>query len=199
MTRTGFRSVGRGFTARLARHKAAPHEIDQQGHRGMTLIELCIVIVILAVLMATGVATLMRARVTSNEAAAIAGLRAIYSAQFAYTAGCGQGFYATSLVVLGAKPPGNPQGYLSEDLGSSLTPARNGYTFALAPGAGGITVSEDCNGNETFTHYYASSAPAVLGQTGTRAFAITQAGTVWEATGAVPPDEPFEPPDRMAQ
>jgi hypothetical protein len=60
-------------------------------------------------------------------------------------------------------------------------------------------VSEDCNGNETFTRYYASSAPAVLGQTGTRAFAITQAGTVWEATGAVPPDEPFEPPARMAQ
>ena len=35
--------------------------------RGMTMIELCIVIVILGILMVTGMATLLRARMASNE------------------------------------------------------------------------------------------------------------------------------------
>jgi type II secretory pathway pseudopilin PulG len=54
----------------------------------MTMVELCIVIVVLAILLVTAVAGLFRARLMSNEAAAIAGLRAIYSAQFSFTAGC---------------------------------------------------------------------------------------------------------------
>ncbi len=58
----------------------------------MTLIELCIVIVILGILMVDGGGrTAARPRCSSNEASAIAALRAIYSAQFSYTAGCGAG------------------------------------------------------------------------------------------------------------
>ena len=65
---------------------------------GMTLVELCIVIVILGILLVTAVAGFGRARVSSNEASAIASVRAIYSAQFSFAAGCGQGGYATTLV-----------------------------------------------------------------------------------------------------
>ena len=70
----------------------------------MTLIELCIVIVILAILLIVAIAGVMRARLSSNEASAIASLRAIYSAQFAYAAGCGPGNYATTLLTLTTRP-----------------------------------------------------------------------------------------------
>lgn len=167
--------------------------------RGMTMVELCIVILVIAILLATGVAALLRARMAGNETSAIGSLRTINSAQFAYASACGGGNYATSLVVLATKPPGNQQGYLSEDLGSSTTPTRSGYTFNLLPGDGGAVAPPDCNDTETQTKYYASGVPSALGQTGDRSFATSQAGAVWQAFGAVPPNEPFEPPDQLAQ
>jgi prepilin-type N-terminal cleavage/methylation domain-containing protein len=167
--------------------------------RGFTMIELCIVIVVIGILLATGVAALLRARMASNESAAVGGLRATASAQFAYSSGCGQGNYATSYVILGTKPNPNSQGYISEDFGSAASPARNGYTFTLTMGAGGSASSNDCNGNPTMTQYYATAIPNVPGQTGDRSFAVNQAGSVYFAFGSTPPDEPFDPPDQIAQ
>src|SRR5207344_3134877 len=137
-----------------------------------------------------GVAALIRARMASNETAAIGGLRATSSAQFAYSSGCGAGNYATNYVILGTKPNPNSQGYLSEDLGAAINPARNGYTYSMAMGAGGAASSNDCNGNATMTKYYANSRPTAPGQTGSRAFAINQEGTVFQLFGAIPPNEP---------
>ncbi len=167
--------------------------------RGFTMIELCIVIVVIGILMATGVAALLRARMASQESAAIAGLRATASAQFAYLSGCGQGNYATSYVILGTKPAANSQGYISEDLGSVINPSKSGYTYSLQMGAGGSASTNDCNGNPTQTKYYATATPNLLGQTGGRSFAVNQGGTVYQSFGGTPPDEPFEPPDQMAQ
>jgi prepilin-type N-terminal cleavage/methylation domain-containing protein len=167
--------------------------------RGFTMIELCVVIVVIGILLATGVAALLRARMASNESAAIAGLRTTSSAQFAYSSGCGQGNYATSYVILGTKPPGNSQGYVSDDLGAAVNPSRNGYNYSMSLGAGGASSSNDCGGNATMTRYYATARPVVNGQTGARAFAVNQAGTVYQAFGATPPDEPFVPPDELAQ
>ena len=167
--------------------------------RGFTMIELCVVIVVIGILLATGVAALLRARMSANESAAMGGLRTTASAQFAYSSGCGQGNYATGYVILGTKPASNSQGYISEDLGSAANPSRNGYTYSLSMGAGGAASSNDCNGNPTMTKYYASATPNVLGQTGDRSFAVNQSGSVYQLFGSTPPDEPFEPPDQMAQ
>ena len=168
--------------------------------RGMTLIELCIVIVVLGILMVTGVAALLRARMASNEGAAIASLRATVSAQFAYLSGCGAGNYATSYVILGTKPSANNQGYISPDLGSAVNPLRNGYTFHLQMGSGGsIGPTQDCNDNPTWTKYYASASPNVQGQTGDRSFATNQDQSVYELNGPTPPPEPFGPPAILAQ
>jgi type II secretory pathway pseudopilin PulG len=167
--------------------------------RGLTIVELCIVILVVAILLATGVAALLRARMAGNESSAIGSLRTINSAQFAYAAACGSGNYATSLPILAAVPPGNTQGYLSEDLGSSPTPTRSGYTFQMLPGAGSAAAPPDCNNTQTQTKYYARGVPSVLGQTGDRSFATNQAGRIYQAFGAVPPDEPFDPPDQLAQ
>jgi prepilin-type N-terminal cleavage/methylation domain-containing protein len=153
---------------------------------GMTMIELCIVIVILGILMVTGVAALLRARMASNEGAAIAGLRATVSAQFAYLSGCGAGSYATSYLILGTKPSPNNQGYISPDLGAAAVPQLSGYTFRLQLGLDGAPgPNQDCNGNPTWTSYYASAVPNVAGQN--------------QANGTTPPPEPFGPGSQLAQ
>jgi type IV pilus assembly protein PilA len=167
--------------------------------QGMTLVELLIVIIILGILTTVAVTGLLRARVSSNEASAIASLRAVYSAQFTYTAGCGAGSYAIRLTDLTRVPPGGTVGYLSQDLAGSDTPQRNGYEFNLGPGLDGEPGPPDCNGSATRTRYYAATRPVALGTTGTRSFAITSAGTVWQAQGAAPPPEPFGPPATTVQ
>lgn len=166
---------------------------------GMTMIELCIVITVLGILMATGVAALMRARMVANESSAVGGLRATASAQLAYLAGCGQGNYATSYVILGTRPSPNSQGYISPDLGADVAPSRSGYTFRLNMGSGGAAAANDCNGNPTQTKYYANATPNVAGQTGERSFAISQQGSVYQSMTPTPPDEPFEPPDQLVR
>jgi type II secretory pathway pseudopilin PulG len=163
------------------------------------MVELCIVIVVLGILMTTGIAALMRARVASNESSAIGGLRATSSAQVAYSSSCGLGNYAANYVILGTKPSPNSQGFISEDLGLSLNPSRNGYSFAVAMGAGGANVNPDCNNNVTISRYYASARPTILGQTGSRSFAVSQTGSVYQAVGAMPPPEPFGPATPLAQ
>jgi type II secretory pathway pseudopilin PulG len=160
----------------------------------MTLVELLIVIIILGILLTVAVAALFRARVSSNEASAVAGLRAIYSAQFAYTAGCGRGNYATRLTDLTVPPPGGTEGYLSPDLSGSNNPERNGYRFNLRPAAGGMAGLADCHGSPTQTRYYASTVPAALNTTGYRSFAVNQAGAIWQTEGGIAPNEPFGPP-----
>ena len=163
----------------------------------MTLVELCVVIVILGILLVSAVAGFARARVSSNEASAVASLRAIYSAQFSFAAGCGQGGYATTLLSLTMANPGGREGYLSPDLGGTNSPTRNGYRFALRPGLGGLSSTQDCRGTPTQTRYYTSTTPVTPGTTGTRSYAITQAGSVWQIDGPAAPPEPFGPPAEL--
>lgn len=166
---------------------------------GFTLVELCVVIAVLGILMVIGVTTLLRARMSANESAAVGGLRATATAQFAYLSGCGQGNYATTYVILGTKPSPTNEGYISPDMGGAVSPSRNGYTFTLQMGAGGAAAANDCNGNPTQSTYYATAIPNVPGQTGDRSFAVNQRGGVYQSLTATPPDEPFEPPDQMVQ
>ena len=167
--------------------------------RGMTLIELCIVITILAILMAIATAMLLRARVSANEVSAIGALKTINTAQIAYAAGCGAGNFAENLVVLGTKPPGGRQGYLPEDLSSAITPQKSGYDINVKDGSGSVAAPVDCNMTPTITNYYASAVPVVYGRTGTRAFATSQRNGVYQLEGAAPPPEPFGPPAQLAQ
>ena len=170
-----------------------------RGERGMTLVELCVVIVIIGILLVVAVASLLRARTAANEASAIGALKTINTAQFAYSYGCGGGNYATSLVILGRKPPGNSQGYLSEDLGSAPSPVHSGYQFNVRMGAGAAAAPPDCQGTATTTQYYADAIPTALGQSGTRAFATTQRAGIWQEAGAVAPAEPFGAPASLVQ
>jgi type II secretory pathway pseudopilin PulG len=165
----------------------------------MTLVELCVVIVIIAILLAAATASLLRARVSANEVSAIGALKTINSAQVAYAAGCGQGNYAPTLVVLGTKPPGGREGYVTDDLASSITPQKSGYRINVRIGAGAASGPIDCNGTQTTTNYYAVAIPVTVGRTGSRSFATSQRNGVYQMNGGVPPPEPFGPPAELAQ
>ncbi len=178
-----------------------PQSRTQVPDAGMTLIELSIVIAIAGILMVIAAGALLRARASGNEAAAIANLQSVNNAQFAYLAGCGQGYYATSLGALGAPVAGRGEGYLSADLSTGAVVIRSGYRYVVSLGAGGAISSQDCNGTATQTKYYASSVPQSPGtsSSGSRAFATSQNGTIWALAGAVAPAEPFGAPATAAR
>ena len=169
--------------------------------RGMTLIELSVVIMLAGALMALGATSLLRARAAANEAAAIANLQTVNNAQFAYLAGCGRGYYAASLAILGTPVAGSGEGYLSADLATGAEVVSSGYRYAISLGQGGAVASDDCNATPTQTNYYASSVPQSLGSSssGSRAFATSQNGAIWALPGDVAPTEPFGPPATSAR
>jgi len=168
--------------------------------RGFILVELLVAIIVAFVLMAMAAFALVRARAAANESSAIVSLKSINSAQLAYNAACGRGFYARSLTVLGMPPHAAARGgYLDEELSSADVVNHNGYRLRVVTGRGGENRPVDCNNNVTISMYYATAAPLVAGDTGIRAFATNQVGAIWQRTGSIAPAEPFGAPAEMAK
>lgn len=162
--------------------------------RGFTLIELLIVVAIISIIAAVAVPNLLKSRQSGNEVSAAASLKAVSNAQVMFSVSCGGGAYAASLQTLGVPSPGTTEAFLSPDLTGSATPAKAGYNFTMAAGAGAAPGPNDCNGTATQTTFYATAVPQTFGQTGSRSFAVNAAGTVWMNSTAAAPTEPFGPP-----
>ena len=105
--------------------------------------------------------SLVKARVSGNEASAIASLRTIVSAQTVTAMDC-NGRYTPSLTALGAT------GNLSPDLGASDTIEKAGYIITMTPSddavppADGLTPA--CQG--TVAAFTATAVPIEPGKTG---------------------------------
>ena len=162
------------------------------------MIELVVVLFILATLFVLAMAAVGRARLVANESSAIGALRTVTKAEFAYAADCGSGNYATSLVVLGQKPPHGVQAYLNVDLGGQITAKTNGYYVTVRRGANASNSPRaDCLGNQTVSGYYAFATPMEFDKTGRRSFATNQGDAIWQVFSGLPPAEPFGPPAEL--
>src|SRR5687768_11487147 len=139
-------------------------------HKGFTLIELLIVVTVIGIIMAIAIPGLLRARTATNEASAIASMRAVVSAEIAYASGCGNNGFAVTFTTLGVPPPGSTQAFLSTDL-AVAAPQKSGYNLTLAAGAGAVASGNDCNGTPTQSAFYTTAVPATFGTSGNRSFA----------------------------
>lgn len=145
---------------------------DRRRQRGFSLIELLIVIAIILVILSIALPQMGKARMHSQEMAAIAEVRTINQAEVQYQSQFGT--YATVLSQLG--PP------------TSTGAAEGPQAAGLIPGnlAGGSASGYNFTVTQSPTGYAVTAVPRSFGSTGRRTFYSDQSAIIRENWGQEP-------------
>lgn len=146
---------------------------------GFTLVELLIVLAVLGILLAVGLAGWRSARLRGNETAALSALITINEAQAAFAHACGNGFFAPTLTALGTPMPTTGQAFLSPDLTTGETVVKSGYQLVLT-GTEALDARESCTGIAPVSGYRVTADPIIPGSTGNRFFGSNAGRVVYE-------------------
>jgi prepilin-type N-terminal cleavage/methylation domain-containing protein len=170
-----------------------------RNERGFTLVELLVVTIIVAVLLAISVVLYRGARVRGGESAAIGTLNSINQAQFAYMQTCGNQRYAPTLASLGIPIPRGGSPYLSPDLTTGETVVKGGYSFQMS-GTPVMDGSRTCTDATPVVGYQVTAEPTVPGLTGLRYFGTNTDRVIYEGTETFLGNMPESgPPDRGSE
>ena len=138
--------------------------------RGFSLIELLIVIAIILIIITIALPKLSRARMYSQETAAIAAIRTLHTAQVQFNSQYGR--YAASLAELGPPASGAANAAASDLIGNDLAGGeKSGYKFTLTASPGGYAIN---------------AVPQSYGSSGSRTFYSDQSMVIRENYGPEP-------------
>lgn len=138
--------------------------------RGFSLIELLIVVAIMLIIITIALPKLTRARMQSQEVAAIAAIRTLHTAQVQFYSTYGR--YAASLAELGPPTSGTANASAADLIGNDLSGGeKSGYKFTLTGTQGG---------------YIINANPVAYNSSGSRTFFSDQSMVVRENYGPEP-------------